>query len=166
MALSFSCFKKGSDNRNKLNIEVDDAIREMEKDIFSNKIDRYEATIKLLQLKRTNFKQGIPGCEVIRDDHAKIARGFDEMKSSTEANNNYLTARDLIRLGIFAKKLHLSQQYEEIFNVSINWHVHVFYLVMLLSDVIYVMYEAAKIEISMCILDLLLCDHSIINKCL
>ncbi|RCH83295.1 hypothetical protein CU097_006971, partial [Rhizopus azygosporus] len=43
-------------------------------DIFSNKIDRYEATIKLLQLKRTNFKQGIPGCEVIRDDHAKIAR--------------------------------------------------------------------------------------------
>lgn len=88
------------------------------------------------------------------------------MKSSTEANNNYLTARDLIRLGIFAKKLHLSQQYEEIFNVSINWHVHVFYLVMLLSDVIYVMYEAAKIEISMCILDLLLCDHSIINKCL
>ncbi|ORE03626.1 hypothetical protein BCV72DRAFT_314925 [Rhizopus microsporus var. microsporus] len=32
-----------------------------------------------------------------------ITRGFGEVKSSTEANNNYLVARDLIRLGIFAK---------------------------------------------------------------
>lgn len=83
-----------------------------------------------------------------------ISRGFGEVKSSAEANNNYLVARDLIRLGIFAKNsIDLNNMKGCLVFQSIGRHTF-FYLVTLLNDAIYVMYEIAKIEIPMCISDL------------
>ncbi|KAI8374600.1 uncharacterized protein BYT42DRAFT_496094, partial [Radiomyces spectabilis] len=71
-----------------------------------------------------------------------------------EANNNYSVARYLFRLGIFAKNaIDLNNMKGCLVFQSVGRHTF-FYLVTLLHDGIYVMYEITKIEIPMCISDL------------
>ncbi|KAL9554979.1 hypothetical protein MBANPS3_002581 [Mucor bainieri] len=82
-------------------------------------------------------------------------QGFGEAKCATEAENNYLTSIDLIRLGMFSKRAIDHQASKGVLTIQAIGISLTFYITIHTHDNLYIMYELAEILAPRCIDDIL-----------
>ncbi|KAL0080413.1 C2H2-type zinc finger transcription factor [Phycomyces blakesleeanus] len=80
--------------------------------------------------------------------------GYGEVKSAAQGGNNYLICRDLLRVGIFCKNALNTHNMEGVLGLQVIERMVTFYVLVLPSTGLYVMYELEKIKIPSCLDDL------------
>ncbi|OAD77796.1 C2H2-type zinc finger transcription factor [Phycomyces blakesleeanus NRRL 1555(-)] len=80
--------------------------------------------------------------------------GYGEVKSAAQGGNNYSICRDLLRVGIFCKNALDTHNMEGVLGLQVIGRMVTFYVLVLPSTGLYVMYELEKIKIPSCLDDL------------
>ncbi|KAI8379123.1 uncharacterized protein BYT42DRAFT_613454 [Radiomyces spectabilis] len=83
-----------------------------------------------------------------------VTRGFSEAKCHSQVENKYLLAKDLVHLGIFAKNSIDVNNIKGVLVMQVIGHRVFFYIVSLMYNDIYVMFEIAQLLIPAKISDL------------
>ncbi|KAG0162143.1 hypothetical protein DFQ30_003095 [Apophysomyces sp. BC1015] len=76
-----------------------------------------------------------------------VTRGFSEAKCHSQAENKYLLAKDLVRLGIFAKNSIDVNNMKGVLAMQVIGRRVFFYIVILMYDGMYIMYEIGQLLI-------------------
>ncbi|KAG2182612.1 hypothetical protein INT44_005591 [Umbelopsis vinacea] len=80
--------------------------------------------------------------------------GYGEAKSAMQGGNNYSICRDLLRIGIFCKNALDAYDMESVLGLQVIGRTVTFYVLVLPSTGLYVMYELEKIKLPSCLDDL------------
>lgn len=79
---------------------------------------------------------------------------YGEAKSAALGGSNYAICRDLLRVGVFCKNALDAQNMEGVLGIQVIGRMVTFYILVLPSTGLYVMYELQKIKIPSCLDDL------------
>ncbi|KAI8877495.1 hypothetical protein K501DRAFT_337389 [Backusella circina FSU 941] len=79
---------------------------------------------------------------------------YGEAKSASQGGNSYSICRDLLRVGIFCKNALDTHNMEGVLGLQVIGRMITFYVLVLPSTGLYVMYELEKIKIPSCLDDL------------
>ncbi|SAL99042.1 hypothetical protein [Absidia glauca] len=80
-------------------------------------------------------------------------QGFGEVKSAIQGGNNHSICRDLLRVGMFCKDALDAQNMEGVLGIQVIGRMVTFYVLVLPSTGLYVMYELETIRIPSCMDD-------------
>ncbi|KAI8096338.1 uncharacterized protein BX664DRAFT_382794 [Halteromyces radiatus] len=117
---------------------------------------RWTNEITLEARKHENLSMNRPDICITRLHGVKWTsnHGFGEAKSASHGDNHFLICQDLLRTAIFCKNALDTQNMEGVLGLQIIGRMITFYVLVLPSTGLYVMYELEKIKIPSCLDDL------------
>lgn len=80
---------------------------------------------------------------------------FGEIKCLSEADNNFAICKDLLRIGVFSKASLDTNDMKGVLSYQITGRLVVFYILALIADGFYVLYELTEITVPYTVDDLL-----------